>query len=169
MNKLDAELKSFIGVDGPWLEAADEVCQPMIRHWCEAMRDGNPMYTDCEYAARSKYGNTIAPPTMLLSWSMLPLWPPREAVNGPVDQAMAVLDKAGFNQLIIARTTQKYSRPLSPGDRVRFMYRVDDIVGEKDTALGKGYFITAVFTYINQRSEPVGTQVLDILKYRAKS
>lgn len=169
MSELDEKLRSLIGVEGPSLEAIDEVCQPMIRQWCEAMQDGNPMYTDRGYAANSRYGSTIAPPTMLMSWSMMPLWPPRKAVEGPVDQAMALLDRAGFNQLIIARTSQKYGRPLVPGDRVRFTYKVDEIAGEKETALGSGYFIKSIFTYVNQKDEWVGTQSLTILKYRAKS
>ena len=39
------ELKADVGREGERLVAADEVCKPMIRHWCEAMQDGNPLYT----------------------------------------------------------------------------------------------------------------------------
>lgn len=166
---LHEELRALVGVEGPRLEALDEVCQPMIRHWCEAMQDANPLYTDQEYARSSKYGSTIAPPTMLLSWSMEPLWPPRKAPSGSLDQAMDRLDKAGFNQVIIARSTQKYFKPLFPGDRVTFTYRVDDISPERQTALGKGYFVTTTFTYSNQKGELVGTQTLTMLKYHAGS
>ncbi len=168
MSHIDTELQALVGVEGPCSEAVDEVCQPMIRHWCEAMQDGNPMYTDLEYARKSKYGSTIAPPTMLLTWGMVPLWPPRETVKGPLDRAIEILDRAGFSQLIIARATQKYGAPLFPGDRVKSTYRIDNVSAGKETALGKGYFVTTVFTYLNQRNEFVGSQNLVILKYQAR-
>ena len=41
-----------------------------IRHWCEVMRDANPLYTDEEYASKSRYGGIVAPPTMVQTWSL---------------------------------------------------------------------------------------------------
>ena len=160
------ELRALVGTEGPVITTVDEVCKPMIRHWCEAMQDGNPLYTDEEYARKSSYGSIIAPPTMMLSWSFVPLWPPREPPHGPLDEAMDKLDKAGFTQIIITGSTQRYDRPLLPGDRVCFSYTVDKVTEEKQTALGAGHFITSTFTYKNQKGEPVGTQVLTMLKYR---
>jgi len=31
------ELKALVGQEGPRQQAVDEVCKPVIRHWCEAM------------------------------------------------------------------------------------------------------------------------------------
>jgi len=42
----------------------------MIRHWCDAVGDGNPVYTDREFAAKSVHGGIVAPPTMLQAWTM---------------------------------------------------------------------------------------------------
>ncbi len=162
-------VRQVIGVDGPWLDGTDEVCKPLIRHWCEAMQDTNPLYIDEEYAANSKYGGIIAPPTMLLSWSMPRLWPPVVPPEGPVDRALEMLNEAGFTQLIVAGSTQKYMKPLVPGDRVKFTYVVDDVSEERQTPLGTGYFVNALFTYVNQKGEVVGTQTLRILKYRPGS
>ena len=44
----------------------------MIRHWCEAMGDTNPVYIDAEAAAASVHGGIVAPPTMLQAWVMRP-------------------------------------------------------------------------------------------------
>ena len=165
---LQEELSGLIGVEGPWLEALDEVCKPLIRHWCEAMQDGNPLYTDEDYARKSKYGSVIAPPTMLMAWSMNPLWPPRESVSSSLGRAMEILDKAGFTQVMIVGSAQKYYQPLFPGDRVSFTYRVDSVSGEKQTGLGKGYFVTSIFTYSNQKGDLIGTQSLIMLKYRVE-
>jgi acyl dehydratase len=49
---------------------ADPVNQPMIRHWCEAIGDANPVYTDPDAAQRSVHGGIVAPPVMLQAWVM---------------------------------------------------------------------------------------------------
>jgi acyl dehydratase len=166
---LQDELKDILGKEGPVVTAVDEVCRPMIRHWCEAMQDGNLLYTDEDYARKSKHGGIIAPPTMLLSWSMVPMWPEKEPPSGPLDQVLAKLDAAGFPQIMITSTTQRYHRPVFPGDRVSFTYRVDSVSPVKKTVLGTGHFVATTFTYMNQKSELVGTQVLTMLKYRVDS
>jgi len=112
------ELKADVGREGPRLVAVDEVCRPMIRHWCEAMQDGNPLYTDEEYARKSKYGGIIAPPTMVLTWTMPPLWPPTDRPPHPFEQYLEKLDKAGFYGILFTNVAQKYLRPLFPGDHI---------------------------------------------------
>ncbi len=160
------ELKAMVGEEGSRLVAVDEVYKPMIRHWCEAMQDGNPLYTDEEYARKSKYGDIIAPPTMLLTWTMPPLWPPREQPPHPFEQFLEKLDKAGFYGILITNVAQKYHRPLFPGDHITFTYKVTDVSPEKKTSLGNGHFVTTTFIFTNQKGETVGTQSLTVLKYR---
>lgn len=160
------ELKALVGQEGPRLVAVDEVCKPMIRHWCEAMQDGNPLYTDEEYARKSKYGGIIAPPTMVLTWTMPPLWPPTEQPPHPFEQFLEKLDKAGFYGILISNVAQKYLRPLFPGDHITFTYKVTDVSPEKKTSLGSGHFVTTTFIFTNQKGETVATQSLTVLKYR---
>ncbi len=160
------ELKALVGEEGPRLVAVDEVCKPMIRHWCEAMQDGNPLYTDEEYARKSKYGGIIAPPTMVLTWTMPPLWPPTDRPPHPFEQFLEKLDKAGFYGILISNVAQKYLRPLFPGDHITFTYKVTDVSPEKKTSLGSGHFVTTTFIFTNQKGETVATQSLTVLKYR---
>ena len=160
------ELKAMVGEEGERLVAVDEVCKPMISHWCEAMQDGNPLYTDEEYAKKSKYGNIIAPPTMTLTWTMPPLWPPVERPLHPFEKFLAKLDEAGFYGILITNVAQKYYRPLFPGDHITFTYKVTDVSPQKKTGLGNGHFVTTTFTFTNQKGETVGTQSLTVLKYR---
>ena len=160
------ELKADVGREGERLVAADEVCKPMIRHWCEAMQDGNPLYTDEEYASKSKYGGIIAPPTMVLTWTMPPLWPPKEQPPHPFEQFLEKLDKAGFYGILITNVAQKYLKPLFPGDHINFTYKVTDVSPEKKTSLGGGHFVTITFIFNNQKGETVATQNLTVLKYR---
>ena len=168
-DELYDKLQSMIGqVTGPY-PANDEVNAPMIRHWCEAMQDGNPLYTDEEYARESKYGSIIAPPTMLLTWTMPPLWPPGEKPPHPFELFLAKLDEAGYYGILITNVAQKYHRPLFPGDHLTFTYKVTDVSPEKKTGLGNGYFVTTTFIFTNQKGETVGTQSLTVLKYRIGS
>ena len=160
------ELKAMVGEEGERITAADDVCEAMIRHWCEAMQDGNPLYTDEEYARKSKYGSIIAPPTMLLTWTMPPLWPPKEQPPHPFERFLEKLDKAGFYGILITNVAQKYHRPLFPGDHITFTYKVTDVSPAKKTGLGMGHFVTTTFIFTNQKGETVGTQSLTVLKYR---
>lgn len=160
------ELKALVGEEGEWRTALDEVCKPMIRHWCAAMQDGNPLYTNDEYAKQSKYGSIIAPPTMMLTWPMPPLWPPREEPPHPFERFLEKLDKAGFLGILVTNVSQKYLGPLFPGDRVTYTYKVADVSPEKKTALGPGHFVTASFVFKNQKGETVGTQSFTVLKYK---
>ena len=43
---------------------------PMIRHWCEAMGDTNPIYLDDAAARAAGRPGIVAPPTMLQAWVM---------------------------------------------------------------------------------------------------
>ena len=51
-------------------QAPDPVNQPMIRHWAAAFEDWNPVYTDPDWAAKSRFGEIVAPPLMLQTWTM---------------------------------------------------------------------------------------------------
>ena len=69
---LEAEFAKYVGkAVGPPEVARDPVNEPMIRHWCEAMGDANPVYTDADAAAKSVHGGIVAPPTMALRTAAL--------------------------------------------------------------------------------------------------
>ncbi len=68
--ELYEKLKAFEGFEvGTPTRARDPVNEPMIRHWCDAVDDRNPVYADPEFAARSVHGGVVAPPTMLQAWT----------------------------------------------------------------------------------------------------
>src|SRR6476659_6045843 len=73
MTSVDEELQALVGqpisAAGP-THGPDPVNQPMIRHWAAAFEDWNPVYTDPEAAARSRFGEIVAPPLMLQTWTM---------------------------------------------------------------------------------------------------
>src|SRR5438309_3628216 len=95
-----AALKAFEGrLVGPPVIAADPINQPMIRHWCDAIGDDLPVYTDAAAAEASAHGEIIAPPAMLQAWTMRGLRPRAAGANAQ-DQLLRLLDSMGFTSVV---------------------------------------------------------------------
>jgi len=161
------QLRAFCSDDYELVrEGLDPVNEPMIRHWCEALGDENPVYTDAALAASSIHGGIVAPPTMVGAWTMRPIDP------GPPDPRdgrralIAALDDAGFTGIVATNTEQEYARYLRPGDRVTARIRVESVSNEKDTALGPGFFFTTTTTYTDAEGEVVATERFRMLKFK---
>ena len=74
-------LRKMVGVYSTTQATRDDVSQAMIRHWCDAMSDHNPAYTDPAFAARSTHAGLVAPPSMLDTWGMVGLASHERAVS----------------------------------------------------------------------------------------
>jgi len=60
---------------------AVECCEHLIRHWCEALEDGNPLYLDEDYARSRGFRGLVAQPGMFVSTLTVPFrwpWPPKD-------------------------------------------------------------------------------------------
>ena len=161
-------LRSFEGARaGEPLVGRDPVNEAMIRHWCDAIGDANPVYTDPAFAEGSVYRGFVAPPTMLQAWTMPGLLPQKKLGPGaPMPELLGVLDEAGFTAIVATTCEQEYARYLRLGDRVTATTIIESVSEEKNTALGPGHFITTRITYTDQHGEVVGTQRFGLLKYR---
>jgi uncharacterized OB-fold protein len=165
---LAARLQRFVGLASrPPVSAADPVNQPMIRHWCDAIGDGNPVYTDPEAAGASRHGGVVAPPTMLQVWNMPGLRPEAPpAGEDHLGELMGILDEAGYTAIVATNCEQEYARYLRPGDLLTATSMIEAVSEEKRTALGSGYFINLHETYTDQGGALVGTMMLRVLKFR---
>lgn len=161
-------LQAFVGrASAPPFRARDPVNQPMIRHWCEAMGDANPVYTDPVAAARSRHGCIVAPPAMLQVWTMPGLRRERVAPGDDViGRLFGLLDEAGFTSIVATDCEQEYRRYLRPGDHLTVDGVIESISDEKRTALGHGHFVTWVDTFRTDAGEEVGTMRFRVLKFR---
>ncbi|MDJ0850714.1 MAG: OB-fold domain-containing protein [Myxococcota bacterium] len=151
--------------------ARDPVNAPMIRHWCDAVEDRNPVYTDPQFAERSVHGGIVAPPTMLQAWTMRGLRPPEkpaDAAPGPQARLFDLLDEAGFTSVVAVNCSQEYERYLRPGDDLTVTMEIEKISPEKQTALGTGHFIHQLMTYRDQSGEVVGRMRFRLLKFRPR-
>ncbi len=172
VDALRARLDEYVGKPmGPPSVAPDPVNVPMIRHWVDALDDRNPVYLDEEFAATTRFGGIVAPPAMLQTWTMA-----RPQIEGiaerggsPVEMAsdnpIPVLDEAGFVGTLATNSELEFVRYLRPGDHLHLTSELESISNRKTTALGQGYFITWITTYMTGENEVVGRQLFRILKF----
>jgi uncharacterized OB-fold protein/acyl dehydratase len=164
---LSALLQQFVGLDtGPPVVARDPVNIPMIRHWCDAMGDTNPVYTDPEAAAGSIHGGIVAPPAMLQAWTMRGLLAGGAASDSRQAEMLALLDSAGFSSVVATNSDTEYIRYLRPGDLLTLRAVCEEVSPLKHTALGDGFFITSRQTWHDQDGETVASMRWRILKFR---
>jgi uncharacterized OB-fold protein/acyl dehydratase len=165
---LEGRLRSFVDLPAASPDIArDPVNEPMIGHWCDAIGDRNPVYTDEEVALRSRHRGIVAPPTMLQAWSLPGLAPPaQKPAPNSLARIVAVLDEAGLTGVVATDCEQEYPRYLKVGDRTNLTTTIEEVSEQKQTALGTGYFVTSLMTFRDQSEEVVGRMRFRILKFR---
>ena len=144
--------------------AWDPVNQPMIRHWCDAMGDELPIYTDVAAARAAGHPDVVAPPASLQTWTM-----PGLRMRGFEDgttRAQATLVDAGYRAVVATDCEQTYHRYLTIGDHLYATSRLDSVSPRKKTALGEGYFLTSITEYRDQRGELVGEMLFRTLWFK---
>jgi uncharacterized OB-fold protein len=179
--ELTHRLGSLVGREGPPQTAPDAVNAPMIRHFCEAVDDRNPVYLDEELARSSVHGGLVAPPAMLQTWGMRGLRraergsarsgaePSGGEQPGPMAEALSLLDEAGYTSVVATNCRQEYARYLRPGDRLTLTSRIRAVSDEKDTALGPGRFVDQLMLYRDADGAEVARMEFRILKFKPKA
>jgi hypothetical protein len=152
--------------------APDPVNQPMIRHWSAAFEDNNPAYTDVAFASSARFGGIVAPPLMLQTWTMAtPLITGIGARGGaPVPtegkSPLSVFDDAGFVGTLASNSEFEIERYLRLGEVISATTVIESISDEKQTRIGRGYFVTWVTNYVDEAGALVGRQRFRILKFK---
>jgi hypothetical protein len=157
------QLQSLIGRPSPPSIASYPVSEAMIHHWCEALGDANPIYTDSAAAERAGHRGVVAPPTMLQAWNMPGLVADREP---PGADMVRIFEDAGFFGVVATNCDQEYVRYLGPGDLVSATHTLSAVSDLKATALGEGHFVTQTWTIRDADDEIVGTMLFRMLFFR---
>ncbi len=167
---LAEQLQGFVGREiGAPDVARDSVNEAMIRQWCEALGDGNPVYTDAKAAKASVHAGIVAPPTMLQAWILpgIEMAQPMAAQKQDLQKTLhLLLDAAGYSAVVATDCQQEYHRYLKPNDRISATTVIESISGEKATALGIGFFIDTNTTFRDQDGETVGSMRFRVLKFK---
>lgn len=160
------EVRALVGVRGSAVVAADSVNAAMVRQWCDAIGDRNPVYLDEASARRSVHGGLIAPPAMLQAWTMPGFG--RRLADDPVETAYELLVRVGYPAIVAVNCEQDYFRTLRPGDRISATRWVENVSDEKQTAIGDGVFVSSVSEVADGNGEPVGRQRYRVLCFRPR-
>lgn len=159
------ELQRLVGRRGRPNIARDPVNMPMIRHWCDAMGNDNPVYLDEAFAAASRKRGIVAPPTMLDVWDKHGLKQTRDP-DSPQAAALTFLEEHGFVSVVAVNSELEFLRDVRLGELLSSTQTVDAISEEKQTGLGTGHFVTSKYLHHTADGEIVGHSLFRILKFR---
>ncbi|WP_460480515.1 Zn-ribbon domain-containing OB-fold protein [Comamonas humi] len=160
-----AQARALVGRQYGRIYAWDPVNRPMIRHWCELM--GVEMRSNAE-------GRAIAPAAMLQVWCMAGPeanhHPEGSTTDNPFE-VLGCLEAQGFAAVVAVNSEFSFARDVLEGERLYCTTRLESLSEQKTTALGVGYFVTAVMDYYalgeaGGADDPVGQQLFRVFKYR---
>lgn len=152
-------------------EAPLEVNEYLIRHWCETLEDGNPLYLDEEYAKSRGYNSVLAPPGSFMTTFAMQFrwpWPPGDREPAPHIH-YDIKDALGLPVGIIDSIEVEMGVPLQVGDRLNVSQQLIDISPWKKTRVGEGHFWTMDRFYRNQRGELVARERMSAFGYGKES
>ena len=156
------EQTALVGKESPARPAPYAVNHAMARFWCEMVEDPNPIYFDEDYARSTWLEAPFAPPAMLFTWGMQPVWP--EEVRH--ESMIARLSLPGCTTTLAVNATQEYLLPIRYGDILTVTNQIASIGEEKTTRLGTGHFVTTLDTFRNQHNEAAGRHSFTLFIYR---
>jgi len=170
-----SKLEGFLGAKGAMVEPHDEVCRSDIIHWCEVMHDTNPLYTDEEYAKKSKYEGIIAPPLMVSAFTLDAFYAAmarfREGVTidieEPHSQVFAALDAAGYTSVMATNQVVDVYNPIKLGDRI-YCQRTPTRISDHDhyTRQGVARYVDVTYSFYNQDGVHLSDLVFTVIKYK---
>jgi uncharacterized protein len=153
------KLQAMVGSEEGPFPCTYEVNKPMIQHWCKAMEDNNPLYTDEAYAKKSKYGGIVAPPAMVQVWSMERPQPSgKEADAAYQPKLYKMLADAGYTATVATNNSLEFFRMLRIGERLSIKSRFASVSPEKTTRTGVGFFVVNEKIYLDSKGEVVCIQ-----------
>jgi len=143
-----------------------ECCEYLIRHWCETIEDGNPLYADEGYARSRGFRGLVAQPGMLICTLTMPYrWPWPEGYRNQRLIHFYLKEMLELPVGILANYEAWYYEPVQIGDRLSTTVRLQNISGWKRTRLGEGYFTTIETTYYNQHDTVVSRSFTHLFSY----
>ena len=144
-----------------------EVNEYLIRHWCETLEDGNPLYLDEDYAKARGFRSVLAPPgAFMTAFSMQFRWPWPPGGREPAPHIHYKIKEAlGLPVGIIGSIEVEFGKPLQVGDRINISQRLVSVSPWKKTRLGEGHFWTMDRIYRNQKGELVARERMTAFGY----
>jgi len=142
------ELKAWIGRTATY-HAPEELGRASIRYFALALGDDNPIYYDDAYAAGSRHGGVIAPPTLVCETNQIFQQPLNE--DGYIGHHWPLPLPTG--RFIRGGNDYEFIQPVKPDDRISVTWTILDIYERNTRKLGILVFVISEARYVNQRDE----------------
>lgn len=151
--------RKLIGVWEPMRSAeyVQTASHDSIRNWAYGCGDDNPLFTDPNYAKKTRWGGVIAP-GMFVGQINKPM------LGDPTPPEVKALKKSLFKgiHVFVSGSAWNFYRPVRPGDTI-YSYGGDLTCEVKQSEFaGQSVIITSRRVKVNQRAEVVATY--DILR-----
>ena len=140
----------------------------VIRHWCEALEDGNLLYSDEAFARTRGLPGIVAPPGSIMTAFTTPFrwpWPPTSRGEPEPHIHYRVKDALGLPVGIITDIDIEYGERPQLGDRISISQRLVSVSPWKKTKLGEGHFWTMDRIYRNQHGQMLATERMTAFGY----
>lgn len=130
-----------------------EVTWDAVRHFAYGYGDDNPLYCDPEYAATTRWGTLIAPPTFIYTMG-------EDTAPPPDEETKALLKGDPFAGLGSYQAVMEFEwwRPLRLGDRCRVLATQVGVVEKKSSFGGRTAHVTNDYIYTNGEGELVAVR-----------
>jgi acyl dehydratase len=110
-----------------------------IQRYARAIGDPNPLYSDPDFASKTRHGRLLAPPGFTG-------WPVRAGLD--MFKLVEMLTKAGAPaRLLDGGIEFEFTEPIGAGDILTATTKIASIT-ERDTKLGKTMFATLETTFV---------------------
>lgn len=159
---LEAVRRDWIGKRTPVTPGRYPVEYDPIRRYCHMVEDTNPLFLDPEYAANTRHGGVIAPPTLTDYFASNGAWPPSK--EGP--RLMMEVPTPG-DRLINLVNEQEYLKPVHIGDRLSSYMEITDIFIKPIRLDPLATWIVTETRILNQGGEVVAIGRNTLLTHRA--
>jgi acyl dehydratase len=114
-----------------------------IREFADAIGDPNPIYRDPHYAAQSRFGGILAPPTLLRTFLYEP------------PAAAAALQVKDWSYIVHGEQEFEYLAPVLAGDVLTAQDHIVSITEKESRRAGKLQIAVIETVFHNQRGEKV--------------
>jgi acyl dehydratase len=115
-----------------------------IQRYAQAIGDPNPLYSDPDFASKTKYGRLLVPPGFTG-------WPVKAGLD--MFKLVELLTKAGApSRLLDGGIEFEFIEPIGAGDVLTATAKIAGIT-ERDTKLGKTMFATLETTFVNRKGD----------------
>ena len=139
----------------------------LIRHWCETVEDGNPLYLDADYAKSRGFNGPVAQPGMIICTLSLPFrwpWPPK-GYRPQRDIHFELKELLDLPVGILVEYDQEFYEFVQLGDTLSTTSRLLSISPWRKTRLGEGHFWEIEIKYRNQREQVVARAIATLFGY----